>query len=105
MGTDRGYVHVLDVSGNEITRMQLHRDRVTDLALDQPRRSSPRRAAATAPSSSQIFYSKEQTRHAYSRSVNTVALPANYKSNVMFACGGLSAALIINRPGWFANAR
>lgn len=102
MGTQTGRLHVLDVTGNEIMRLEVHSGPVTDLSMD----STGDFVASCSTDGTVVItnlFDRQTTKYNYHRPVTAVALPANYKQSTMFATGGLTQQFIINTKGWFSN--
>ncbi|KAK9816865.1 hypothetical protein WJX72_006282 [[Myrmecia] bisecta] len=101
LGTHDGSVHVLDYSGNEVKRFQVHKATVNEICFDE--------AAEFVGSCSDDgtvaihgLYTEEVYKFKYSRPVKTVALDPRYGSRKTreFVKGGLAGQLILNSRGW-----
>jgi hypothetical protein len=104
LGTASGKVHILDLVGNEIMRLDLHTSAVNDMSLDEAGEF-----LATCSDDGTVVItdlwseSAKRTKHSYHRPVLTVGLPDNYKTTQMFAAGGMTQQFIINTKAWFSN--
>mmetsp|Transcript_19730 Transcript_19730/g.37590 ORF Transcript_19730/g.37590 Transcript_19730/m.37590 type:complete len:920 (-) Transcript_19730:193-2952(-) len=104
LGTHRGSVHLMDLDGNEVRRLEVHKSRVTALCVDARNEfvgssSDDGSVAVTG------LCSEEQFTYQYGDPVKTLALDPEYavKKSRSFVSGGVAGNLILNSKGWLGN--
>ena len=101
LGTASGRLYVLDLNGNEILQFHPHQKPINDLSLD----SSGDHVASCSNDGTVVItnlFTKDISKHTYSRSVKSVALPGQYGQSNMFASGGGEGKFMIHTKGWFS---
>lgn len=106
LGTRRGYVHILDLTGNAIMQLRPHLSTINDMSLD----ADGEYLASCSDDGTVVItdiWSEggKKSKHAYHMPVKAVALPANYKESQKFATGGFNQQFVINTKSrvWFTN--
>eukprot|EP00965_Chrysotila_dentata_P220190 6191622-Pleurochrysis_carterae.AAC.7 len=104
LGTTAGAVHILDLHGNELRRLQPHSAAISALCVDTSGEfvGSSSHDGTVAVSSLQGGGEGCST-HWYHRPVLAIALDPDYATSRTFATGGLAGQLILSSRGWFGT--
>ena len=104
LGTRAGTVHLLDVKGYQVKRLQQHEASVVDVCCD---RKGEYVASCAADGSVwvQSLYTEEKARFEYNSSLSAIALDPEYASNASrrFVVGGEAGKLWMNNRGWLGT--
>ena len=102
LGTSGGFVHILDLAGNEIRRFTPHSAAVADICIDSTGEfvGSCSQDGTVVVSS---LFGGDASTHWYHRPVRAIALDPEYTARRVFATGGLACQLVVNSRGWFGS--
>lgn len=104
LGTRAGTVHLLDVKGYQVKRLQKHEASVVDVCCD---RKGEYVASCAADGSVwvQSLYTDESARFEYNGPLSAIALDPEYasKASRRFVVGGEAGKLWMNNRGWLGT--
>ncbi|GAX72786.1 hypothetical protein CEUSTIGMA_g242.t1 [Chlamydomonas eustigma] len=105
IGTSKGNVHVLDYSGNEIRRLELHSGRVNDISFDK----DEEHIATCSQDCSVVvinLYTDVRQRQVYKKPVKTLAIDPRYASRKTkeYVSAGDVGMVQLSTQGWLGRS-
>eukprot|EP01130_Rhizamoeba_saxonica_P017976 TRINITY_DN8871_c0_g1_i1.p1 TRINITY_DN8871_c0_g1~~TRINITY_DN8871_c0_g1_i1.p1 ORF type:complete len:860 (+),score=172.89 TRINITY_DN8871_c0_g1_i1:30-2609(+) len=110
LGTDWGYISILDFNGNEIRRFEAHSAPVKEISIDVKGEYVASCSDDGKVIITPLLNDEEKPRiHSFSRPMTAIAIDPNYSkksSKQRVVCGGKSGQLILVSKGfWFGSSQ